>query len=248
MTIKGLMKTLAAGLIMLTAMSCGGNKNLIDPKAMLSYGKEPNEQTMEVLSKNYSGVISKNRKSGITTPGIYSDYAVMLVKQGKRAEANGWFNKEMEAFPSSRGYVMQLKRRLIPEYQDNNSTSAADSDTTATEPDALTPAQRKRAEKRAAAVLNDTTETGKEMETNTETGTDTVIDGNAETEATDESTSAGQTDDEDMDRLSEPPANDETTKENPSAETPQQGNTENEKQKEENPMKETPQNSSESKQ
>ena len=79
----------------------------------------------------------------------------MMVKQGKRAEANGWFNKEMEAFPSSRDYVMQLKRKLIPEYQDNNSTSAADADTTQVQ-EGLSPAKRKAAEKRAATVMGET--------------------------------------------------------------------------------------------
>ena len=153
MTLKGIVKTMAAGLIFAISLSCGGSKEVVDPKALLAYGKEPNEQNLEVLSKSYSAVIGKNRKSGVKTPGLYSDYAVTLVKQGKRAEANGWFNKEMEAFPSSRDYVMQLKRRLIPEYQDNNSTSAADADTVQTLPDSLTPAKRKAAEKRAASVL-----------------------------------------------------------------------------------------------
>ena len=154
MTLKGIVKTMTEGLIFAIVLSCGGSKEVVDPKALLAYGKEPNEQNLEVLSKSYSAVIGKNRKSGEKTPGLYSDYAVTLVKQGKRAEANGWFNKEMEAFPSSRSYVMQLKRRLIPEYQDNNSTSAADADTIQTQPDSLTPAKRKAAEERAASVLD----------------------------------------------------------------------------------------------
>ncbi len=165
MRLKGLLKILAAGLVFFTTLSCGGNKEIIDPKALLTYGKEPSEQNMEVLSKSYSAVIGKNRKSGVKTPGIYSDYAVMLAKQGRRAEANGWFNKEMEAFPSSRSYVLQLKRRLIPEYQDDNSTTITDSDSTIAEPDALTPAQRKRAEKKAAAVMGDTLSAAAEGDT-----------------------------------------------------------------------------------
>lgn len=128
MTYKGLLKSMVAGVAFVIACACGSSKEVVDPKVMLAYGKEPNEQNMEALSKSYGNVISKSRKSGMKEPGVYSDYAVMLVKQGKRAEANGWFNKEMEAFPSSRGYVMQLKRRLIPEYQDNNSTNMANTD------------------------------------------------------------------------------------------------------------------------
>lgn len=180
MTIKGIIKTIAAGLILATAMSCGGNKAVIDPDIMLAYGKQPNEQNLEALSKNYSTVIGKNRKIKDKDPGIYSDYAVMLVKQGKRAEANGYFNKEMEAFPSSRGYVMQLKRRLIPEYQDDNSTTAADTDTVMAEPDALTPAQRKRAEERAAAVLGDTTDVQTEVIETETTNEETIIEEDSE--------------------------------------------------------------------
>ena len=144
MTIKGLLKTIAAMLIFATTLSCGGSRQMVDPKAMLAYGKEPNELTLDVLSKSYSSVISKNRKTGINTPGIYSDYAVILVKQGKRAEANGWFNKEMETFPSSRSYVMQLKSRLIPEYMDDSSTSVSISD----QQQSSTPAKGKSSKKR----------------------------------------------------------------------------------------------------
>lgn len=168
MTVKGIAKSMAAGLIFAISLSCGGSKEVIDPKAMLAYGKEPNEQNLDVLSKSYGAVINKNRKSGIKTPGVYSDYAVMMVKQGKRAEANGWFNKEMEAFPSSRDYVMQLKRKLIPEYQDNNSTSAADADTTQVQ-EGLSPAKRKAAEKRAATVMGETDNSTEESNNNVPT-------------------------------------------------------------------------------
>ena len=168
MTLKGIAKIMAAGLIFAISLSCGGSKEVIDPKAMLAYGKEPNEQNLDVLSKSYGAVINKNRKSGIKTPGVYSDYAVMMVKQGKRAEANGWFNKEMEAFPSSRDYVMQLKRKLIPEYQDNNSTSAADADTTQVQ-EGLSPAKRKAAEKRAATVMGETDNSTEESNNNVPT-------------------------------------------------------------------------------
>lgn len=209
MTIKALFKTLAAGLILVTAISCGGNKSLIDTKALLAYGKEPNEQNMDVLSKSYSSFINKNRKTNQKNPGIYSDYAVMLVKQGKRAEANGYFNKEMEAFPSSRSYVLQLKRKLIPEYQDDNSTSAADADTNAAaEPDALTPAQRKKAEARAASVLGDTTDSAIETETVEPVGEETP-NGNSESTATEQSNDAIIPDDTPVDETpekEEPPA------------------------------------------
>ncbi|MBP5326951.1 MAG: DUF4810 domain-containing protein [Bacteroidales bacterium] len=138
--------------------SCGGTRYSVDEKVLLEYGKEPNEANTENLSKSYAAVINKSRKTGLKEAGIYSDYAVTLVKQGKRAEANNWFNKEMESFPSSKSYVMQLKRILIPEYQNDNTVrdiSAIEGDET--EEATLTPKQRSEAEKKAAQVMGEDT-------------------------------------------------------------------------------------------
>ena len=137
------------GIAVLT--SCSSSKPTVDASTLLAYCKEPNTANLENLSKNYGTVINKSRKTGLNTPGIYSDYAVTLVKQGKRAEANSWFNREMSEFPSSRGYVMQLKRTLIPEYINDNSISVKDASTA--ESDSLPPEKRAAAEKRAASVL-----------------------------------------------------------------------------------------------
>lgn len=113
---------LLIGILCLMA-ACKSSAPTVDPAAMLNYCKEQNDATTESLSKAYGSVINKSRKTGLKQPGIYSDYAVTLVKQGKRAEANSWFNKEIEAFPASRAYVTNLKRMLIPEYINNNSVN-----------------------------------------------------------------------------------------------------------------------------
>ena len=154
MSSKKIIKGLLSAAIILTAWGCGSSQPMVSETVLLDYMKDANQANTENLSKNYGTVINKSRKTGVKECGIYSDYAVTLVKQGKRAEANSWFNREMEAFPSSRGYVMQLKRLLIPEYQDNNSTSAATLPD-AEESDKLSPAKRKAAEKRAAEAVGD---------------------------------------------------------------------------------------------
>lgn len=159
MNTRTILKLSVITAIMAAMAGCKGNKAVIDPTVRLAYEKEPTAENMENLSKAYAGFINKNRKTGKKEPGVYSDYAVTLVKLGRRAEANSWFNKEMEAYPSSRQYVMQLKRMLIPEYQDNNSitTDSASMD----EAEGLSEKTRKEAEDRAAKVME---ESNKEIE------------------------------------------------------------------------------------
>lgn len=119
------MYRVAMAAMLAATIGCGGSKAVVDKTVELAYCKEPTQQNMENLAKSYSSLINKSRKEGVKESGIYSDYAVALAKMGRREEANSWFNKEMQEFPSSRGYVMKLKKELIPEYLDNNSTAAS---------------------------------------------------------------------------------------------------------------------------
>lgn len=147
---KPLFSTALIAILALSLSACKSSKPTLDMAAKLAYQKDPSAANLENLSKAYGSFINKTRKSGISQPGIYSDYAVTLVKLDRRAEANTWFNKEMQDFPSSRLYVMQLKRLLIPEYQDNNTIVA---DSAAVQQDALSPRSRQAAEERASSVL-----------------------------------------------------------------------------------------------
>ena len=155
MRIKHTLKTLViiSGLTLLAA--CKASAPTVDPAVMLNYCKETNDVTTENLSKSYGSMINKSRKTGLKESGIYSDYAVTLVKMGKRAEANSWFNKEMEAFPESKGYVLKLKKELIPEYINNNSISVNEASVDGEEEQALSPATRAAAEERAAEVMQE---------------------------------------------------------------------------------------------
>lgn len=147
---KPLFSTALIAILALSLSACKSSKPSLDMAAKLAYQKDPSAANLENLSKAYGSFINKTRKSGNSQPGIYSDYAVTLVKLDRRAEANTWFNKEMQDFPSSRLYVMQLKRLLIPEYQDNNTIVA---DSAALQQDALSPRSRQAAEERASSVL-----------------------------------------------------------------------------------------------
>jgi hypothetical protein len=138
------------GIAMLEA--CSSSQFVVDETILLAYCKEPSQANLENLSKNYGTLINKTRKTGLKQPGIYSDYAVSLVKQGRRAEANSWFNREISEFASSRNYVMQLKRILIPEFINDNNIKI--DDTEGSDNDALSPTSRAAAEERAASVMD----------------------------------------------------------------------------------------------
>ncbi|MCR4815864.1 MAG: DUF4810 domain-containing protein [Bacteroidales bacterium] len=153
--IKSLMTTAVAALL----SSCGSSLAVVDPVTMLTYGKDPTEENLENLAKNYSSVINKNRKSGEKQPGVFSDYAVALARQGKHAEANTWFNMEMSTFPSSRSYVLKLKQTMIPEYINDNSINIKAADgATENETKGLSPKKRAAAEKRAKGVMDNENE------------------------------------------------------------------------------------------
>ena len=114
MKIKSIAKLLLAAAIMQVAVACGGSKPVIDPQARLAYEQNASQENLVNLTKAYASYINKCRKTGDSEPGVYSEYAVLLLKSGgSRAEANSWFNKEMERYPSSRGYVMELLIYLI---------------------------------------------------------------------------------------------------------------------------------------
>lgn len=138
------------------AASCGSSLPAIDPNVRLAYEKEQSEANIDNMAKAYSSLINKTRKTGTKLPGLYSDYAVALAKKGKHAEANNWFNKEIEAFPSSRTYVMQLKRELIPEFLDNMTISSDEAPEE--ENEALSAEARTAAEKKAASVMQESNE------------------------------------------------------------------------------------------
>ncbi len=135
--------------------SCGSGEYLVkDPNVMLSYLKEPSDANLDNLVKSYSSTINKNRRSKATQPGLFADYGVAMAHQGKDAEANVWLNKEMDAYPATRPYVMQLKRQLVPQFL-NDTTSTFASDTVSVlQANELSPQRRAAAEERAATVLD----------------------------------------------------------------------------------------------
>ena len=69
-------KKTTAGLIIigvgLIMASCGSSEAMVDSATMLTYGKEPTEQNLENLAKNYGSVINKNHKTSRKRPAHYN--------------------------------------------------------------------------------------------------------------------------------------------------------------------------------
>jgi len=136
--------------------SCGSGEYLVkDPNVMLSYMKEPTTESLDNLAKAYSSTINKNRRSNTSLPGLFADYGVALAQQGRAAEANVWFNKEMDMYPASRPYVMQLKRQLVPQFLNDTSSTFMSDTLNIYQADELNPQRRAAAEERAATVLEE---------------------------------------------------------------------------------------------
>jgi len=111
----------------LLVAGCGSRQYLVsDPTLILNYLKDSSSENLSNLSKAYGTAINRNRKKDVKQPGLFADYAVTLALQGKASEANQWFNKEIETFPSSRSYVMQLKEQLIPQYLNDNTVTSSE--------------------------------------------------------------------------------------------------------------------------
>lgn len=147
--IKSILIAVIAGML----SACGASTTMVDSNVRLAYEKEQNSTNTENLAKQYGSAINKNRKSGVKEPGLYCDYAVALVAQGKRAEANSWFNREMSEFPASRQLVLQLKKELIPEYQNNNTIGNGEASVSE---EGLSEEARAAAEERASGVMEET--------------------------------------------------------------------------------------------
>lgn len=97
-----------------------GNSNAL----LVKYLNDDSQANLVNLSKNYGSRLSRVVREGVPEPGECADYAVTLALLNHAAEANTWFNLEVNYHPSAAQYVEQLKLDLIPQYASDNSTDA----------------------------------------------------------------------------------------------------------------------------
>ena len=108
----------AVFVIALSATSCLTPKNLYrwynySGKYYL-YLKDADEKSFDELMKTYQKIFQDQRKSVRKTvpPGIYADYAYILLENGEIDEAKEMFEKEIELYPESEVFIRRILAKL----------------------------------------------------------------------------------------------------------------------------------------
>lgn len=71
------------------------------------------EKSQDKLCKMYEKLISDpSGTRGVVPPGIYADYAYLLLQEGRKEEALTAFDKEMALYPESKIYLLKIIKGL----------------------------------------------------------------------------------------------------------------------------------------
>ncbi len=93
-------------------MSCSTELGITkNPEIVASYIEQPSKENYDILLKQYRQAV-KNHKGVIS--GLHADYAVLLMKAGKKEDALKQFDLELKLYPESQKYVDFLKSTLNP--------------------------------------------------------------------------------------------------------------------------------------
>ena len=96
-------------------VGCSGQYKGMPRTEVLAYQSRATYGGLYDLSVAYADAINAAVADDTLHPGMYADYGVTLALMGHRDEACRMLNAEMKAFPESRGMVMRIKQRLMPE-------------------------------------------------------------------------------------------------------------------------------------
>jgi hypothetical protein len=77
--------------------------------ASYNYIKKSDEKSTNDLVESYKKIIAKQEGTrGLVPPGIYADYAFLLMKQNKNTEAQVMLEKEIELYPESKIFMDRI--------------------------------------------------------------------------------------------------------------------------------------------
>lgn len=101
----------------LFVMSCASQKGLYSwhdySTRYYSYIKNADERSFEELTNTYQEIIDNQTGSReVVPPGIYADYAYLLLENGKTEEAKAMFEKEIELYPESAVFIKNILARI----------------------------------------------------------------------------------------------------------------------------------------
>jgi hypothetical protein len=77
--------------------------------ASYNYLKVPDEKTEIALIANYEKIINKQRGTRrAIPPGVYADYAFILLQKGEYEKGNSMLEKEIELYPESKIFIDRI--------------------------------------------------------------------------------------------------------------------------------------------
>lgn len=78
-----------------------------------NYLKNSDEKATQDLIDNYKGIIEKQTGSrNVVPPGVYADYAFILLQAGKTSEGKALMLKEVELYPESKIFIDRILKML----------------------------------------------------------------------------------------------------------------------------------------
>jgi hypothetical protein len=103
--------------ISIFSISCSAPKSLYTwdkyDSASYSYLKKSDEKSTENLIKIYEKIIKKqNGTRGMVPPGLYADYAFVLIQSNKIEEGKLMLQKEVELYPESKVFIDRIFKML----------------------------------------------------------------------------------------------------------------------------------------
>lgn len=78
-----------------------------------NYLKNSDEKSTQELMETYEEIINKQKgERGVTPPGIYADYAFLLLAANKTEQGKQMLVKEMELYPESKIFVERILKMI----------------------------------------------------------------------------------------------------------------------------------------
>ena len=114
---KNLKLIIVICLISMGCISCMSSKSLYTwhnyEDASYVYTKKQTDKTLDKLIKEYKYIISHQK--GIrkaVPPGIYAEYAYLLIKMNNKEEGIMMLRKEVELYPESKIFIGRIIKQL----------------------------------------------------------------------------------------------------------------------------------------
>lgn len=119
------MKYILLSFTLIFLISCGyrthiyywGNYSASQYELKENPGKDSFLNHKSTLEKIFRKSKQKDKK---VAPGLYCEYAQMLVIEGKKDQAKKYFNLELKTYPESRTFVENLMQQIYNKEQKND--------------------------------------------------------------------------------------------------------------------------------